>query len=74
MSERITGTVKWFDSAKGFGFITRGEGGDIFVHYKNIKGDGYRSLKEGQVVEFILVKGDKGFQADEVEPVGENAK
>ncbi len=65
----MTGTIKWFDSAKGFGFIQRGEGDDIFVHYKNIRGEGYRSLKEGQKVEFTLVKGAKGLQADDVTSV-----
>ncbi len=71
MSERNTGTVKWFDSGKGFGFIQQGDGADIFVHYKNIRGEGYRSLKEGQAVEFNLVKGDKGLQADDVTAIGE---
>ncbi|MBA6412592.1 cold-shock protein [Parahaliea sp. F7430] len=67
MSERVNGTVKWFNNAKGFGFITREEGDDdIFVHFRSIQGEGYRTLNEGQVVEFNLVKGPKGLQAEEV--------
>lgn len=67
MSERVTGTVKWFNNAKGFGFITRSEEEeDIFVHFRSITGDGYRSLNEGQQVEFIITKGPKGLQAEEV--------
>ena len=67
MSERISGTVKWFNNAKGFGFITR-DGGedDIFVHFRSIQGDGYRTLNEGQLVEFTLVEGPKGLQAEDV--------
>jgi len=66
----VTGTVKWFDSKKGFGFITReGTDGDIFVHYTNIEGDGFRSLRDGEVVEFDLVQSEKGFQAHHVRPV-----
>ena len=68
MSERINGTVKWFNNAKGFGFITRdGSDDDIFVHFRSIQGDGYRTLNEGQAVEFKLVEGPKGLQAEEVE-------
>ena len=68
MSERISGTVKWFNNAKGFGFITRdGSDNDIFVHFRSIQGDGYRTLNEGQAVEFKLVEGPKGLQAEEVE-------
>lgn len=68
MSERVTGTVKWFNNAKGFGFITRGgdESEDIFVHFRSIQGDGYRTLNEGQDVEFKLVEGPKGLQAEDV--------
>jgi len=67
MSERQTGTVKWFNNAKGFGFITMADRpGDIFVHFRAIEGDGYRSLNEGQEVEFNLVEGPKGLQAEEV--------
>ncbi|WP_027873698.1 cold-shock protein [Spongiibacter marinus] len=66
MSDRVTGTVKWFNNAKGFGFITRNEGEDVFVHFRSIQGDGYRTLDEGQNVEFKLVEGPKGLQADDV--------
>lgn len=67
MSEKIIGTVKWFNNAKGFGFITRdGSDDDIFVHFRSIQGDGYRTLNEGQAVEFKLVEGPKGLQAEEV--------
>lgn len=68
MSAREYGTVKWFNNARGYGFITRGEDSDdIFVHYRSIRGDGYRSLNEGQKVEFELQEGDKGLQADDVD-------
>lgn len=67
MSDREMGTVKWFNNARGYGFITRGdESEDIFVHYRNIRGDGYKSLAEGQAVEFQLLEGDKGLQAEDV--------
>ena len=66
MSERSTGTVKWFNNAKGFGFITRDGGDDVFVHFRSISGDGYKSLDEGQLVEFNLIEGPKGLQAEEV--------
>jgi cold shock protein len=66
MSDRVTGTVKWFNNAKGFGFITRSEGDDVFVHFRSIRGDGYRTLDEGQAVEFSLVEGPKGLQAEDV--------
>ncbi len=66
MSDRQSGTVKWFNDAKGFGFITPESGQDLFVHFRSIKGDGFASLKEGQQVTFIVVQGQKGLQADEV--------
>jgi len=67
MSDRQTGTVKWFNNAKGFGFITMADRpDDIFVHFRAIQGDGYRSLNEGEEVEFNLVEGPKGLQAEEV--------
>lgn len=66
MSAREQGTVKWFNDAKGFGFIARANGEDIFVHFRAIQGEGYRSLKEGQAVEFIVTEGEKGLQAEEV--------
>lgn len=67
MSERVEGTVKWFNATKGFGFIERSEGKDVFVHYSAISGSGYRSLQEGQRVMFTIVEGQKGLQAQDVE-------
>jgi len=70
MSERVTGTVKWFNNAKGFGFITREDSDDdVFVHFRSIQGEGYRTLNEGQEVEFKIVEGPKGLQAEEVSKV-----
>ena len=66
MAERETGSVKWFDNAKGFGFIVREGGDDVFVHFSSIRGEGYRSLEEGQQVEFEVVQGQKGPQAQDV--------
>ena len=67
MSERVNGTVKWFNNAKGFGFITRQESDDdVFVHFRSIAGDGYRTLNEGQAVEFTVTEGPKGLQAEDV--------
>ena len=66
MSEKEQGTVKWFNGSKGFGFIERDEGEDVFVHFSAIVGDGYRDLAEGQRVEFTVAQGDKGLQAQEV--------
>ena len=60
---RTTGTVKWFNDAKGYGFISRESGEDVFVHYSSIEGEGYRSLSEGQLVEFAVEQGSKGPQA-----------
>jgi cold shock protein len=64
-----TGTVKFFNSEKGFGFISREQGDDVFVHYSNIQGDGYRSLDEGQRVEFDVAPGRKGEEAQNVRPI-----
>ena len=69
MSERETGTVKWFNASKGYGFIERDEGEDVFVHYSAILGTGYRTLEEGQRVEFEVVQGQKGPQAQNVSPI-----
>lgn len=66
MAERETGTVKWFDNAKGWGFITRSSGDDVFVHYTSVRGEGYRTLEDGQQVEFEVVQGAKGLQAQDV--------
>jgi len=66
MSDRIVGTVKWFNSTKGYGFIEREEGDDVFVHFSAIQGDGYRNLEEGQKVEFEISNGPKGDQAKNV--------
>ena len=65
-TDRETGTVKWFNVTKGFGFITRDQGDDVFVHYRAIRGEGHRILSEGQRVEFVVVEKDKGLQAEDV--------
>ena len=69
MSARQTGTVKWFNDEKGFGFITPESGADLFVHYRSIQSTGFKSLQEGQKVSFIAVQGQKGMQADEVQAI-----
>lgn len=66
MAAREKGTVKWFNNSKGFGFIQRDNGEDVFVHFKAITGTGYKSLEEGQRVEFVVTQGQKGLQAEEV--------
>jgi CspA family cold shock protein len=66
---RLKGTVKWFNNAKGFGFIGREDGPDVFVHYSAIQNDGYKSLQEGDPVEFEIVEGQKGPQAGNVAKV-----
>ncbi|QEY62001.1 cold-shock protein [Metapseudomonas lalkuanensis] len=67
MSNRQSGTVKWFNDEKGFGFITPAEGADLFVHYRSIESSGFKSLSEGQQVTFEVVRGQKGLQADKVQ-------
>ncbi|HVH34422.1 MAG TPA: cold-shock protein [Tahibacter sp.] len=67
MSNRQNGTVKWFNDAKGFGFITPESGADLFVHFRAIQGSGFKSLQEGQRVSFVAVPGQKGMQADQVQ-------
>lgn len=66
MSEKEEGIVKWFNGAKGYGFIERASGDDVFVHFNAILGDGYRSLEEGQRVTFTVTQGQKGLQAEQV--------
>jgi len=66
MATRETGNVKWFNDAKGYGFIAREDGPDVFVHYSAIVGDGFRSLSEGQQVQFEITEGPKGLQATNV--------
>jgi CspA family cold shock protein len=70
MSERETGTVKWFNGGKGYGFIAREGGDDVFVHFSAIQGQGFRNLEEGQTVEFNVEQGQKGLQATNVTVVG----
>jgi len=66
VSERVTGTVKWFNGSKGYGFISREGGDDVFVHHSAIESEGYRNLQEGQRVEFTIERGPKGLQATRV--------
>ena len=70
-NQKLSGTVKWFNDAKGFGFITPDNGGeDLFAHFSSIQMNGFKTLKEGQKVTFIAVQGQKGLQADEVQAEG----
>ena len=69
MSERIQGTVKWFNSSKGYGFISQENGDDVFVHFQSIISDGYKSLNENDKVEFVVTEGQKGPQASEVKVI-----
>ncbi len=66
MSERVQGSVKWFNEKKGYGFIEREDGDDVFVHFSAIQGDGFRTLEEGTRVEFSIQQGPKGLQAADV--------
>jgi cold shock protein len=69
MAERVKGTVKWFNGSKGYGFISQNGGEDVFVHFQAIVGDGYKTLQEGQQVEFTIAQGQKGLQAQEVKVI-----
>ncbi|MDJ0778024.1 MAG: cold-shock protein [Gammaproteobacteria bacterium] len=66
MSEKVTGKVKWFNEAKGYGFIERESGGDVFAHFSAIQGTGFKTLSEGQTVEFTVTQGQKGPQAENI--------
>ena len=70
MSERTTGTVKWFNSSKGYGFISQENGDDVFVHFQSIISDGYKTLNDNDKVEFVVTHGQKGPQATEVKVIG----
>ena len=71
-----TGPVKWFDTKKGFGFIVSPDGEDVFVHFSSIEGDGFRSLKDGEIVDYEMIRGDKGLSAQKVrrQPAPQKAK
>ena len=69
MSERIVGTVKWFNGGKGYGFLSQEGGEDVFIHFSAIQGEGFRNLEEGQKVEFSIQKGPKGMQAADVKVI-----
>ncbi|MCX7920054.1 MAG: cold-shock protein [bacterium] len=69
MADRVKGRVKWFNDRKGYGFIAQDNGEDVFVHYSAVQGDGFKTLAEGQTVEFEIVKGEKGYQAINVTKV-----
>ena len=69
MAVREQGVVKWFNDTKGFGFIQRASGEDVFVHFRAIRGDGHRSLSDGQRVEFTVIEGQKGYQAEDVNAI-----
>lgn len=69
MAERVTGTVKWFNASKGYGFLAREGGPDVFVHFSAIQSEGFKTLNEGQQVEFEIEQGPKGLQAANVKPI-----
>ena len=69
MAETVTCTVKWFNETKGFGFIEREDGPDVFAHFSAIQGSGFKTLNEGQKVQFVVTQGQKGPQAENIEPL-----
>jgi cold shock protein len=69
MSNKVKGTVKWFNESKGFGFIEQAGGPDVFAHFSAITGDGFKTLMEGQQVEFVVTDGQKGPQAENITPI-----
>lgn len=69
---QYTGVVRWFNNSKGFGFLGRQDGPDVFVHYSSIQGDGYKSLLEGEAISFDVIEGEKGLQADKVQRLAGN--
>ena len=69
MSEKVTGTVKWFNESKGFGFIQQESGPDVFAHFSAIQGNGFKTLTEGQRVQFTVTQGQKGLQAENIVPL-----
>ena len=71
---QIKGTVAWFNNAKGYGFLSHEGGADVFVHFSSIQRDGYKSLKEGEAVQFDIIQGGKGPQADQVTPLSTGAQ
>ena len=74
MSKYVTGTVKWFSAEKGFGFIVNADQTDVFVHHRDIQAEGFRTLNEGQRVEYMEVQGDKGLAAKEVQVIGRTSQ
>lgn len=73
MDDQHRGQVKWFDPKKGFGFIHGPDGQDVFVHYSHIEGDGFKSLRDGEEVDYVLTQGEKGYQAREVQRIADEA-
>ncbi|MBN1859196.1 cold shock domain-containing protein, partial [Candidatus Bipolaricaulota bacterium] len=71
MAERETGKVKWFNDAKGYGFIERPHGGDVFVHFSSVRGTGFKKLTEGQRVDYVVTEGERGAQAQDVGPAAD---
>ena len=69
MSDKVNGTVKWFNESKGYGFLSQESGPDVFAHYSEIRGEGFRTLVEGQRVQFLVTKGQKGPQAEQITPL-----